>query len=376
MKKQTIMMIFGTRPEAIKMCPLVKSLRERKAFRVKVLVTGQHRGLLDEVLETFGVIPDYDLALMREEQDLFDLTRRVMTGVGSVLTADRPDLILVHGDTTTAFASALAAFYLGIPVGHVEAGLRTYDLRSPFPEEWNRRAIGLLAEHHFAPTEAAKENLLREGVEENRILVTGNTGIDALRYTVKEDFTHPYLDWAGEGRLILLTAHRRENQGTPMNRIFRGIRRVAEEYEDARILYPVHPSQRVRQAAAEALSGCERILLCDPLEPICFHNLLARAYLCVTDSGGIQEEALFLGKPVLVLRERTERPEGILEGGARLIGRSEGTVLRGIGDLLEIPALHSAMSRRSHAYGDGNASERISQHLERLLAKPQIFAET
>ncbi len=373
MKQQKIMIIFGTRPEAIKMCPLVRTLRERDFCQVKVLVTGQHRGLLDEVLTVFDITPDYDLALMREGQDLFDLTERIMEGVRSVLSEEHPDLVLVHGDTTTAFASALAAFYLGIPVGHVEAGLRTYDLRAPFPEEWNRRSIAILAAYHFAPTEGAKHNLLGEGIATDRILVTGNTGIDALRYTVKEDFSHPYLDWAGKNRLILLTAHRRENQGSPMRAIFRGIRRIAETYEKIKILYPVHPSPKVRQVAREALSGCERILLVDALDPICFHNLLARSYLCVTDSGGIQEEAVSLGRPVLVLRDRTERPEGILEGGARLIGRTEGTVFRGIGDLLEIPALHSAMSRQTASYGDGYASERIADYLESHTRRDRLF---
>lgn len=365
--RKTIMTVFGTRPEAIKMCPLIRALREREEILVRVLVTGQHRELLDEVLNTFGVIPDYDLALMREGQDLFDLTEGILHGMRSVFLKEKPDLVLVHGDTTTAFSAALSAFYLGIPVGHVEAGLRTYDLSSPFPEEWNRRAVSVLARYHFAPTKRAEENLLREGVARDHVFVTGNTGIDALRFTVREDFAHPYLSWAGKDRLILLTAHRRENQGEPMRAMLRGIRRIAQEYGDVRILYAVHPSPAVRSVAERELAGCDRILLVDPLDPICFHNLLARCYVCVTDSGGIQEEAVSLGKPVLILRDRTERPEGIAAGGSRLIGRSEGSVYRGIRDLLETPALYFAMSLRDSPYGDGHASERIAELLENRL---------
>ncbi len=362
-----IMMIFGTRPEAIKMCPLLRVLRERDGFAVKVLNTGQHKELLQEALRVFEVTPDYDLGLMTEGQDLFDLTERSLGGIRSVLLEDRPDLVLVHGDTTTAFSAAPCAFYLGIPVGHVEAGLRTYDLSAPFPEEWNRRAIGVLAHYHFAPTEQSRAHLLREGVERERVCVTGNTAMDALRFTVREDFSHPYLNWMGKDRLILLTAHRRENQGEPMRAVLRGIRRLAEEQRDIKILYPVHPSPTVRQIAREELSSCERIKLTEPLDPICFQNLLARAYFCVTDSGGIQEEAVGLRKPVLVLRDRTERPEGVLKGGARLIGRTEGSVYRGIRDLLETPALHAAMSNAGSPYGDGHASERIADFLERVL---------
>ncbi|MBR2353858.1 MAG: UDP-N-acetylglucosamine 2-epimerase (non-hydrolyzing), partial [Clostridia bacterium] len=362
-----ILTVFGTRPEAIKMCPLIRTLRERDRFEIRVAVTGQHRALLDDVLRIFDITSDYDLDLMRDGQDLFDLTEGIVAGMRSVLTEEQPDLVLVHGDTTTAFCTALSAFYLKIPIGHVEAGLRTYDLSAPFPEEWNRRAIGLLARFHYAPTEGAKKNLLSEGVEENRIVLTGNTGIDALRYTVREDFSHPYLNWVGENRLMLLTAHRRENQGKSMRAIFRGIRRVAGEHENIRILCPVHPSPAVQAAAREELAGCERIRLVDALDTVTFHNLLFRAYLCVTDSGGVQEEAASLGKPVLILRDQTERPEGIAGGNARLIGRCEETVYRGISNLLEIPALHAAMSRKNPFYGDGYASERIADHLETLL---------
>ena len=363
--KKRIMMIFGTRPEAIKMCPLACTLREREGHEVSILLTGQHRELLYGVMDAFGVRPDYDLSLMREGQDLFDLTERILSGVREILVSDRPDLVLVHGDTVTAFASALAAYYLRIPVGHVEAGLRTYDLSAPFPEEWNRRAISLLAAYHFAPTEGARQNLLREGVRADRVFLTGNTGIDALSYTVREDFSSPYSDFSAGGRLILLTAHRRENQGEPLRAILRGIRRVVEEWEEVRVLYAVHPSPSVRAVAREELSGCERILLAEPLDPICFHNLLARCCFCVTDSGGIQEEAASLGRPVLILRDCTERPEGVSEGAARLIGRSEETVARGVANLLEHPALYAAMAQRRALYGNGSASEQIAEILER-----------
>lgn len=364
MKK--ILLIIGTRPEAIKMCPLLKELEEKEEIEPILAVTGQHRELLSSALSVFGVKPNYDLQLMRQSQSLCDLTARITEGVGPLLRDIRPDLVLVHGDTTTAFGSALAAFYEGIPIGHVEAGLRTYDLSAPFPEEWNRRAVSLLARYHFAPTEKAKENLLSEGIPKERILVTGNTGIDALRYTVKKDFSHPLLDFFEGGRPILLTAHRRESQGEAMRAMLRGIRRFAKEHPEARILYPTHPSPAVRRIAEEALGGIPSILLCDPLDTVTFHNLLARSYFCVTDSGGIQEEAVSLSKPTLVLRDLTERPEGILAGGARLIGRSEGSVFRALRDLWEAPALWHAMATAPSPYGDGFASRRIADYLEAI----------
>ncbi len=366
MRKKKILAVFGTRPDAIKMCPLVRELRTREEYETVVAVTGQHREMLDAVLNCFRISPDYDLALMRQKQDLFDLTAGVTVGLRPILSEESPDLVLVHGDTTTAFGAALAAFYLGIPVGHVEAGLRTYDLLSPFPEEWNRRAIGLIARYHFAPTERARANLAREGVADARIAVTGNTGIDALRFTVREDFSHPALGRDGE-RLILVTAHRRESRGEGMKEMMRGLRRAAEEFEKVRVLFPVHPSCEVRETARRILGDCPRIELCEPLDVLSFHNLLARCYLCVTDSGGIQEEAIALGKPVLVMRRVTERPEGVAAGGSRLIGTAEGSVYRGIRELLENPALYSAMSGAKDAYGDGRASARIADFLERSL---------
>lgn len=368
MGKAKILVVFGTRPEAIKMCPVVEELKKREGIECRLCVTAQHRSLLDGILSQFGVIPDYDLDLMRQGQDLFDLTERVLEGIRPILIREAPDLVLVHGDTTTAFGTALAAFYRGIPVGHVEAGLRTYDLSAPFPEEWNRRAIGILAKHHFAPTERAKETLLREGVPPERILVTGNTGIDALRKTVRENYTHPDLEWAKGSRLLLLTAHRRENQGEPMRRAFRGIRRILAEFPDVKLLYPIHPNPAVRQVAEEEFRGEARARLADPMDVIDFHNALARCHLVLTDSGGIQEEAPALGKPVLILRSRTERQEGLAAGVSRLIGTGEGSVYRGIRELLENDALYSVMSRAQSPYGDGHAAERIADDLEKYFS--------
>ena len=306
-----IMLVFGTRPEAIKMCPLVKELKTRKNVETLVCVTGQHRGMLQQVLDAFGVVPDYDLAIMQDRQTLFDITTRVLQGLKDVLEKERPDAVLVHGDTSTTFAAALACFYLQIPVGHVEAGLRTYNLLSPYPEEFNRQCVSILANWNFAPTPLSRDNLIREGKKPETIYVTGNTVIDALKTTVRENFSHPDLEWAGDSRLILLTAHRRENLGKPMHAMFRAIRRVVEEHEDVKALYPIHMNPVVREAADEELSGCDRIKLTEPLEVLDCHNLMARSYLILTDSGGIQEEAPSLGKPVLVMRDTTERPEGI-----------------------------------------------------------------
>lgn len=363
-KRKKIAVIFGTRPEAIKLACVIEELRAREEFTVSVCVTAQHRGLLDRVLSDFDIRPDCDLNLMREGQDLFDLTAGVMAGLRSVFQKDAPALALVHGDTTTAFAAALACFYLKIPVGHVEAGLRTYELASPFPEEWNRQAIGRLARYHFAPTEWARENLLREGVPSERILVTGNTGLDLLRRTVRTDYAHPLLTWARGGRLVLLTAHRRETLGEEMARCFRGLRRVAEEFHDLRIVYPVHPNPAVRAVAEEILGDCERIRLTDPMDTMTFHNFLARCELVLTDSGGIQEEGVALHKPVLVLRNTTERQEGLRAGGIRLIGTGEESVMRGMRELLENPALAHAMAQSKNPFGDGYAARRIADFLE------------
>lgn len=366
MKK--VMLVFGTRPEAIKMCPLVKELRRREAFCVSVCVTGQHREMLRGVLDAFHIVPDWDLDIMQAGQTLFDITAAVLTGMGRVLAAARPDLVLVHGDTSTAFAAALAAFYLHIPVDHVEAGLRTYDLDAPFPEEFNRQAVDLLARWHFAPTEAARDNLLREGRQTATVFVTGNTGIDALKTTVRSDYAHPLLDWASGSRLLLLTAHRRESWGAPMEGIFRAVRRAVDGHPDVKVLFPVHRNPRLRQAAEAALGGHDRIRLTLPPDVADFHNLLSRCYLALTDSGGIQEEAPALGKPVLVLRDVTERPEGVAAGGLMLAGTGEEAVYRSLCRLLEDGGLYRKMAQAGNPYGDGSASRRIGDVLERALA--------
>lgn len=362
-----ILLIFGTRPEAIKMCPLIQELKNRKQMCVSVCVTGQHREMLDQVLTAFGVKPDYDLAVMRRGQTLFEITADILTGLEKVLRAASPDIVLVHGDTSTAFSAALACFYLRIPVGHVEAGLRTYMLHSPFPEEFNRQAIGLVAAFHFAPTEQARQNLLREGKPESTVFVTGNTAIDALRTTVRAGYTHPLLCWAAASRLVLLTAHRRESLGEPLLRMFRAIRRVVEETPDVKVIYPLHKNPEVRRAAARILGGHERIRLIEPLDVLDFHNFIARAFLVLTDSGGIQEEAPALGKPVLVLRSATERPEGVAAGTLRLVGTREETVYAGFRLLLNDPQVYEKMSRAANPYGDGFASVHIARILEENL---------
>lgn len=362
MKK--ILLVFGTRPEAIKMCPLVLELRKSAALQTVVCVTGQHREMLHQVLDLFGVQPDYDLDIMKSGQTLFDITTAVLTGMRGVLEAVRPDLVLVHGDTTTAAAAALAAFYGQIPVGHVEAGLRTYNLLSPYPEEYNRQQVSLIAKYHFAPTEAARQNLLREGKRAERIFVTGNTGIDALFLTVSPHFFHPDLEWSRGSRLIVVTAHRRENLGRPMHEMFRAIRRVLEAFEDVKAVYPVHMNPQVRGIAREELAGCERIRLIDPLGVQAFHNFLNASYFILTDSGGIQEEAPALGKPVLVMRDTTERPEGIEAGTLRLVGTSEEGIYQACRELLTDPAAYAGMSQAQNPYGDGKASARIRAVLE------------
>ncbi len=358
-----IMLVFGTRPEAIKMCPLVKELKTRKNAETLVCVTGQHRGMLQQVLDAFGVVPDYDLAIMQDRQTLFDITTRVLQGMKDVLEKERPDAVLVHGDTSTTFAAALACFYLQIPVGHVEAGLRTYNLLSPYPEEFNRQCVSILANWNFAPTPLSRDNLIREGKKPESIYVTGNTVIDALKTTVRENFSHPDLEWAGDSRLILLTAHRRENLGKPMHAMFRAIRRVVEEHEDVKALYPIHMNPVVREAADEELSGCDRIRLTEPLEVLDCHNLMARSYLILTDSGGIQEEAPSLGKPVLVMRDTTERPEGIQAGTLKLVGTNEETIYREFTRLLDDRQAYDRMAHAENPYGDGHACERIADIL-------------
>ena len=358
------MLVFGTRPEAIKMCPLVNELKKRKGLQTIVCVTGQHRQMLEQVLEAFHVVPDYDLSIMKEKQTLFDITTNILERIKGVLEEVSPDVVLVHGDTSTTFVTALACFYLQIPVGHVEAGLRTYDIYSPFPEEFNRQAVSIVSRYNFAPTQKAKENLLAEGRSAENIYITGNTAIDALQTTVREDFSHPELDWAKDSRLILITAHRRENLGEPMHHMFRAIRRVLEEHPDVKALYPIHMNPVVRAAAEEELGDCERIHIIEPLEVLDCHNIMARSYMILTDSGGIQEEAPSLAKPVLVMRDTTERPEGIAAGTLKLVGTDEEVIYSNFKRLLEDPAAYAAMAEASNPYGDGKACRRIADILE------------
>ena len=362
MKK--IMVVFGTRPEAIKMCPLVNELKRRENLQTVVCVTGQHRQMLDQVLTAFDVKPDHDLSIMKQKQTLFDITTNILERIREVLEQERPDVVLVHGDTSTTFVTALACFYLHIPVGHVEAGLRTYNIESPYPEEFNRQAVGIISKYNFAPTELSKENLLREGKDPASIYVTGNTAIDALKTTVRENYTHPELEWAADSRLIMITAHRRENLGEPMEHMFRAIRRVMDEHPDVKAIYPIHMNPVVRATADKILGGEERIRIIEPLEVLDFHNFLARSYMILTDSGGIQEEAPSLGKPVLVMRDTTERPEGLAAGTLKLVGTDEETIYENFKLLLHDEAAYAAMSNASNPYGDGFASRRIADILE------------
>lgn len=362
MKK--IMLVFGTRPEAIKMCPLVNELKTRDSINTVVCVTGQHRQMLDQVLDAFQVKPDYDLSIMKDKQTLFDVTVNILERIKAVLEEVKPDVVLVHGDTSTTFVTALACFYLQIPVGHVEAGLRTYNVYSPYPEEFNRQAVGILAKYNFAPTEMSQGNLLREGKNPASIYITGNTAIDALKTTVRKDYSHPELEWAADSRLIVITAHRRENLGEPMHNMFRAIRRIMDEHPDVKAIYPIHMNPRVRQAADEELGGCDRIHIIEPLEVLDFHNFLARSYMILTDSGGIQEEAPSLGKPVLVMRDTTERPEGIAAGTLKLVGTDENVIYENFRLLLEDKVAYSAMAHASNPYGDGFACKRIADILE------------
>lgn len=361
-----VMVVFGTRPEAIKMCPLVRELKTRNNLKTIVCVTGQHREMLDQVLEVFDVVPDYDLSIMREEQTLFDITVSILKNIKKVLEEVNPDVVLVHGDTTTTFATALACFYKQVPVGHVEAGLRTYNIYSPYPEEYNRQSVSIIAKYNFAPTELAKANLIAEGKEPDSIYVTGNTAIDALKITVKEDYYHEHLEWASDSKLIMVTAHRRENLGQPMRNMFKAIKRIVEEYDDIKVIYPIHMNPLVRKIANSILSENNRIRIIEPLEVLDFHNFLAQSYLILTDSGGIQEEAPSLGKPVLVMRDTTERPEGVEAGTLKLVGTNVDAIYSAFKLLLESRDEYEKMSRASNPYGDGYASVRIADILENI----------
>lgn len=366
-----VLVVFGTRPEAIKMCPIVKEFKKNKLLDTVVCVTGQHRQMLKQVLQVFDIKPDYDLEIMKEGQNLFDITVAILENFRSVLEKEVPDIILVHGDTTTAFAAALAGFYKGIPIGHVEAGLRTYDLRAPYPEEFNRQAVDIVADYYFAPTEMAKMNLLKEGKAAEKIFVTGNTVIDALKTTIRDEYSHEALEWAGSSKMILLTAHRRENLGQPIKNMFRAINRICKEHEDVKVIYPIHMNPAVRLAAKEELSHNSRIKLIEPLDVLDFHNFMKKSYLILTDSGGIQEEAPALGKPVLVMRETTERPEGVAAGTLKLVGTSEKGVYEAFRELLENKEVYETMSKAVNPYGDGQASKRIVEILIQRMCQQE-----
>lgn len=359
-----IMVVFGTRPEAIKMCSLVKELKTREKLDTIVCVTGQHREMLDQVLTAFNVVPDYDLSIMKSKQTLFDVTINILEKMKNVLEEVKPDVVLVHGDTSTTFVTALACFYLQIPVGHVEAGLRTYNVYSPYPEEFNRQAVGIVAKYNFAPTNMSKDNLLKEGKDPSTIFITGNTAIDALKTTVREDYSHEHLEWAADSRLIMITAHRRENIGNPMKNMFKAIKRIVDEHSDIKVIYPIHMNPVVREAASEFLGSTDRVRIIEPLEVLDFHNFLSRAYLILTDSGGIQEEAPSLGKPVLVMRDTTERPEGVAAGTLKLVGTNEDVIYQNFKLLLEDRIEYEKMSQASNPYGDGFASKRIADILQ------------
>ena len=369
------MLVFGTRPEAIKICPLVNELKKRKSIETVVCVTGQHRQMLDQVLKTFHVVPDYDLSIMKDKQTLFDITTSILEKIKAVLDEVKPDIVLVHGDTSTTFVTALACYYLQIPVGHVEAGLRTYNIYSPYPEEFNRQAVGIISQYSFAPTRLAAEHLIQEGKKPDTIYITGNTVIDAMQHTVRENYTHPELNWVGDKKLIFITAHRRENLGEPMHQMFRAIRRVLEEHPNCRAIYPIHMNPAVRQAAEEELAGCEQIHIIEPIEVFDCHNFEARAYLCLTDSGGIQEECPSYGVPVLVMRDTTERPEGVEAGTLKLVGTNEETIYNTFKLLLEDKVEYEKMSHACNPYGDGHACERIADILEFGSYEPWISGQ-
>lgn len=357
------MLVFGTRPEAIKMCPLVKELEKHDSIETVVCVTGQHREMLDQVLHVFDVQPKYDLNIMKAKQDLFDVTTNVLEKIKPILMKESPDVVLVHGDTSTSYASALASFYLQIPIGHVEAGLRTHNIFSPFPEEFNRQSISLMSTFDFAPTKMAQQTLLSEGKNEKNIFITGNTAIDALKTTVSSDYTSDVLDWAQDSRLIVLTAHRRENQGKPMREMFQAVKKIVDSHEDVKVVYPIHMNPTIQTLANEIFGNTERVKLVPPMEVIDFHNLLAKSYLIITDSGGIQEEAPSLGKPVLVMRDTTERPEGIEAGTLKLVGTKEEVIYQALDDLLTNQDSYQAMSTASNPYGDGTACQQITKVL-------------
>ncbi|MBM6931441.1 UDP-N-acetylglucosamine 2-epimerase (non-hydrolyzing) [[Clostridium] spiroforme] len=370
MEKKKIMLVFGTRPEAIKMCPLINELKKRDSLKTMVCVTGQHKQMLQQVLKTFDVVPDYDLSIMKDGQTLFDITIGILEKLKNVLEESNPDVVIVHGDTTTTFVTALACFYLRIPVAHVEAGLRTNNIYSPYPEEFNRQVVGIISQYNFAPTKMAAENLIKEGKNPSTIYVTGNTVIDAMKHTVKNDYTHPELEWVGDSKLIFITAHRRENLGKPMHNMFRAIRRVLEEHPDCKAIYPIHMNPIVRQAADEELGNCNQIHIIEPIEVFDCHNFEARCYLCLTDSGGIQEEVPSFGKPVLVMRDTTERPEGIAAGTLKLVGTEEESIYRNFKELLENQKAYEAMAKACNPYGDGKACERIANILEEKTYQP------
>lgn len=365
MKK--VMSVFGTRPEAIKMAPLVKELEKREEIESIVCVTAQHREMLDQVLKTFDIKPDYDLDIMKKGQTLSDITGRVLKGLEEVIIEAKPDILLVHGDTTTTFAAGLAAFYQQVAVGHVEAGLRTYDKYSPFPEEMNRQMVDCFTDLYFAPTDLSKENLIKEGKSEEKIFVTGNTVIDAMKTTVNEDYKNDILDWASDSRMILLTSHRRENLGNPMRNIFKAVDRITKEFDDIKVIYPIHLNPKVREIAKEVFDGNEKVKLIEPLEVFDFHNFQKASYLILSDSGGIQEEAPSLGKPVIVLRDTTERPEGIDAGTLVLAGTDEENVYRITKELLTNEEKYKKMSKAVNPYGDGHASERIVDEIIKFL---------
>ena len=370
MNKIRVMSVFGTRPEAIKMAPLVKELEKREEIENIVCVTAQHREMLDQVLETFNIKPDYDLDIMKQGQTLSEITTRVLTGLEDVIKESKPDIILVHGDTTTSFVGALAAFYNQVAIGHVEAGLRTNDKYSPYPEEMNRQMVDCMTDMYFAPTNLSKENLLNENIDEDKIYVTGNTVIDAMGTTVSDDYTHPELEWIKPNeRMILLTAHRRENLGEPMRRIFKAIKRLVDEFDDIKVIYPIHKNPKVREVANEIFNDCDRVRLIEPLEVFDFHNFQNKSYIIMTDSGGIQEEAPSLGKPVLVLRDTTERPEGIDAGTLKLVGTDEETIYQEAKKLLSDIQEYEKMSKASNPYGDGHASERIADAIVKKYSK-------
>ena len=370
MKK--VMLVFGTRPEAIKMCPLINELRDRPTIKSTVVVTGQHREMLDQVLHAFKVVPDYNLSIMKQGQTLFDITTGILEKIHDILDKVKPDVVLVHGDTSTTFATALACFYLKIPIGHVEAGLRTNNIYSPYPEEFNRQAVSIVSKYNFAPTSMAADNLIKEGKNPSTIYITGNTVIDAMKHTVNDSYSHPELEWVGDGKLIFITAHRRENLGEPMHNMFRAIRRVLDEHPECKAVYPIHMNPTVRKAADKEFGGCNQIHIIEPIEIFDCHNFEARCHLCLTDSGGVQEEVPAYGRPVLVMRDTTERPEGVKAGTLRLVGTDEEVIYKNFKELLESKEAYTTMAHACNPYGDGHACKRIADILEFGTYEPWV----